>query len=316
MSLQAIPNETLLNILSVLSTPDLVNSSLVSQRFYNLVQIPLYRHLALPHPAVPARASSLALLLRTLFTHSTREIPTRNTRSLFVYDGTDDDYPVPFGRRLIQLLSLMPRLELFEIWPWAHSHQALFDCLHTPSVMPVALHNLREFRSTNCELGDGLSIHLLTRLMALPSLRTLVITVDDDTSVSLDTAYQFTSGITTLELVDCHFTHEWLAVILKIPRSLSSFIYRQLPDFSFHLEELGKALQPLHGSLEHLDLDFTQLWLEDIIEDDDRPIGSFRDWHCLKSLDIPLEVLLGIPTCTLCFLQDYGHFGSGTTATR
>lgn len=95
--------------------------------------------------------------------------------------------------------------------------------------------------------------------MALPSLRTLVITVDDDTSVSLNTGYHFTSGVTTLELLDCHFTDEWLAVILNIPRSLSSFVYRLPPDCRFHLEELGKALQSLHGSLEHLDLDFTQL---------------------------------------------------------
>lgn len=160
---------------------------------------------------------------------------------------------LPYGERLIQLLSLMPRLELFEIWPWAHSDQALFDCLHTPSLLPAALQNLRAFRSTNGELGDGLSIHLLSRLMALPSLRTLVITVDDDTSVPLNTGYHFTSGVTTLELLDCHFTDEWLAVILNILRSLS-FVYRLPPDYRFHLEELGKALQSLRGSLEHLDL--------------------------------------------------------------
>lgn len=297
MSLEAIPNETLLNILSLLSTQDLLNSSLVSQRFYDLVQIPLYRHVAFPDPEVPARTSSLSLLLRTLLRHPTGQIPTRNTRSLCVYDETCDDDTGPFGEQLIQLLSQMPRLELLEIWPCSHSEEALFDCLNTPSDWPDALQNLREFRCTGCELGDGLPIDLVIELMALPSLRTLVVCVDDHTDVYLDTAYEFTSGITTLELVDCHITDEWLAVILTIPRSLSSLIYRLPPDCSFDLEELGKALLPLQGSLENLFLDFTQLRLEsDIeedIEDDRCAIGSFRDWRCLKSLDIPLEVLLG-----------------------
>lgn len=188
----------------------------------------------------------------------------------------------------------MPRLELFEVRPLLDSDQdAFFNCPHHPAVFPVALDNLRESLFTDCHLIDGLSGKFLILLMALPSLRTLVVRIDYDITPSVFEQFQCTSGITTLELVNACITHDILAPILKVPRVLTSFTYHPHPHFSFHLEELGKALQPLQESLVHLVLDFDTLDIDDDIEDDDGTVGSFREWGRLESLEISLMLLFG-----------------------
>lgn len=295
MTIQGIPSETLLSVLFRLSKGDLVNTALVSHRFHGLALIPLYRHVVLPRPMYPERTSPLALLLRTLLQHPARHIRTSNTRSFRIHNEISDAYgSVAFSVQLVQLLSLMPRLEFFEVRPLIDSNQdAFFNCLHHPAVFPVALGNLREFLSTDCDLRDGLSARLLTRLMALPSLRTLVVCIDYDIRPSVFEQFQSTSGITTLELVNACITHDILAAILKVPRSLTSFTYRPPRHFSFHLQELGKALQPLQESLVHLVLDFDKVDIDDNIEDDDGTIGSFREWGRLESLDVSLMLLFG-----------------------
>lgn len=295
MSLQGIPNETLLNILFRLSKADLVNTALVSHRFHGLAMIPLYRHVVLPRPVYPERTSPLALLLRTLLQHPAGHRRTSNTLSFRIHNEISDAYgSVAFSVQLVQLLSLMPRLQLFEVRPLIDSNQdAFFNCLHHPAVFPVALDNLREFLSTECDLRDGLSAKLLMRLMKLPSLRTLVVCLDCDIRPSLFEQIVCTSEITTLELVNACVSYDILATILKVPRSLISFTYRPPPHFSFNLDELGKALQPLQESLVHLVLDFDKVNIDNDIDADDGTIGSFRDWGCLESIDISLMLLFG-----------------------
>lgn len=132
--------------------------------------------------------------------------------------------------------------------------------------------------------------------MALPNLRTLTTCVDDPKEGNmLFSGTPGTSGITQLELVGGVVSHEMLGGILKIPRSLASFIYRVPSEFSFNLGNLGRALRPLRESLAHLVLDFTRVARGDVddIDNDDGTIGTFRHWRRLESLDCPLMLLFG-----------------------
>lgn len=93
-----------------------------------------YRHVALPRPMYPERASPLALLLRTLLQHPAGHRRTSNRRSFRIHHETPDAWgSVAFSVQLVQLLSLMPRLELFEVRPLLDSDQdAFFNCLYHP----------------------------------------------------------------------------------------------------------------------------------------------------------------------------------------
>lgn len=298
MALLRLPNETLSKILSLLPTRDIANTALVSHLFYHLAQLPLYRHLVLCRPNDPDTSPS-ALLLRTLLPLSTAK--TSHTRSLYVSSAFFDDSREE-DARLVQLLTLLPRLEYLELGSLydlgGPDPEPFFGCLDVPrpALLPAGLQNIREFRAVAADPGDGISIELLILVMALPNLRTLTASVDDSnegTRLFADTPG--TSGITELELVHSTMLHTMLGGILQIPRSLTSFVYRLPADFSYHLGELGRALLPLKESVARLVLDFTFVNRESDqdIEDDGGTIGTFRDWPQLQTLDCQLMLLFG-----------------------
>lgn len=298
MYLLALPNETILKILSLLSIKDLANTALVSRQFYDLTQPSLYRHLVIRCPIDPGSTSSLSLLLRTLLPSCTGK--TRDTRSLNIRNETfDHDYHMPYSTHLMQLLALLPRLEYLELGPLydPSCSDAFFDCFQArcPSRLPVALQHLSEFRSTDAEPDAGLSVEFLVLLMGLPNLRILAVCVyeiyEPEEMMFKDAAS--TSRITELELVCSEVSHKILSGILSIPQSLTSFIYRLPSNVGFHLGELGLALLPLQKSLKHLVLDFSRVGPEEHIDSDDGTIGTFQHWGRLETLDCSFMMLYG-----------------------
>lgn len=295
-----LPNETFLQIFSSLSTRDLKQTALVCHRFCALALGLLYRHIHLPRPLRPGDMSPMALLLRTLHGTPTGDLShaepthTSDTRSLRVHNEISEDYSLAFSVQLVQLLSLLPKLEsleLFPLPPWIP--EAFFNCVQSPMTLPIALQNIREFRSTTVHQEQGLSCELLIRLMALPSLRTLVVYIDDDVeALAIFAGTQSTSAVTTLELTTTCIAEEILGPILRIPRALASFTYRVSHLCTFHLNPFGEALAPVQTSLEHLVLDFRCV-SHSYSTYNESPIGTFRAWERLQTLDVSMMVLFG-----------------------
>lgn len=312
-----LPNETLLNILSRLSQRGIARTARVSRRLHSLSQIQLYRHPHLPykHGGLPPR---LPLLLRTLLTYSENEgVPstiqsprltsTIQSLGLGMYirsltlemDYLESEYETE-GTDLVQLLSLLPRLQCLDVSPfWCDEITLLpfIDCIRHPSTLPCALQNIRELCCISQGRDDGVDADTLIHLMALPSLRILKASVSilpEEMNYFSGTAG--TSAVTELYILYGGFCHDVLAAILKIPRRLTTFRY-DLPQsqFSFHLSDLGRALVPLQASIKHLTLDFSGTMTEAVedIDDDDGTIGILRQWDSLETLECPLMALFG-----------------------
>lgn len=298
MALLYLPNETLLKILSFLPVQDLANTCLVSHHLHDLSLLPLHRHIVVSVTTDRETTSAMALRLRTLRHSITARVSY--TRSLQLHDESWEHYNAEYGLELAKLLELLPHLEFLELrahfWPTDSESDAFPDCLlssPSPARLPAGLKSIREFRALAIYDTDAVSVDLLILLMALPNIRILTARVcDDEDGKLLFPGTSGTSGITELELPSSLLSEEMLAGILKIPRSLISFVYRPIHLFSLRIVMFRQALQSLQESLVHLVVDFTGIE-SDYDCDDDWPIGSFRNWKRLETLDCPLLLLFG-----------------------
>lgn len=301
MSLVRLPNETIQNILCRLGACDLAMTALVCRRLNTLTHDPLYRHIDLPRPLFPDRTAPLTLLLRTLL-HRNPTAPA-HTLSLRVHNQEVENYNAEFSEDLVDLLTLLPHLEVFHLWPildhrpsrWVPfdpDDDPFFASMHVfdPSLLPAALQNLREFDSRTTGPEEGAPVGMLMLLMGLPRLRRLAMYIDDNDTVP---PVHRRSGVTRLELVGGWIPLEVLGAILQIPRALTSFTYVGSCELSHELAGLGKALLPLKDTLVHLVVDIVTAGPEEYVYGSEDTVGSFCDWPCLESLELALTLLFG-----------------------
>lgn len=117
-----------------------------------------------------------------------------------------------------------------------------------------------------------------------------------------------TSTVTRLALAFDGVSCEWLTRILLIPQTLtylSCTVYHLRP---FNLWYLRSALQPLKNSLNHLNLDISDIsaWGGQVTN----TIGSLRAWPVLRSVRISLIALPGAAYASLAhMLAAYASLG-------
>lgn len=321
---QQLPDELVLQILSSVDLSDLVHASLVSHRMRNISQPLLYREPSLitsnQYP------SSLQLLIRTLLDPRSEALAT-HVRCLIVdwddggmlEDESDQALFTAAMRRIgisfdynslcaqvILLLHLLPQLHSLQFLP-PGEFDYFEDCmnlLHPEkpiTELPIAFQSLREFGYERGSFSHGLSVMTLLGLLKLPYIRSIDTTLDrwinfwDDTNVNTAAATAVaTSAVTHLRLTRGTLSISTLSQILKIPRALTHFSYHpRCVSIRYNFRGLGRALQPLRGSLTHLVLDF---WTQDARPTNRlsiRTIGSLRDWPALRSVHCTLLPLLG-----------------------
>lgn len=325
--LEEVPNEILHEIISRLCPTDLVCTSTVSRHFQSISQAPLYRNPLLR--VWGKKDTPLQLFLRTLLLSPDRQTLASYVRSLTVEleartapkpDSLDislltaaaislgfNDHPLSAqGAQIVLLLRLLPRLNILDLWALDEGRGLGYtyfeDVLQPPLTLPLALQTIYEFRSVGTTSATGVTPMILVALMALPSIRKIVVAVTDEDIESEDfltaaAAAAGTSRVTELHLLYGDLTHRSLGAILKIPQALTRFSYSTMVAHSyFELVEFGEALAPLRSSLQHMWIDFAdteRLGDEDMDEDCYDTIGSLRGWEVLQTLDCPLMALLG-----------------------
>lgn len=310
------PNETLVNIISYLSTRDLLSVSRASRHFHE-ISLPLlykapflcasgdYRQPELPGfmrallgtPELALYVQSLEVQLEAWPSPppSPGDIQSvASVASLFAYD------PRKQGVHLVRLLRMLPRLTYLDLLPPDEpdcgSAMTTFLASLNDSTM---LRNLREFRSI---WNIGFTVDILAAVMLLPSIRTIVVTVreryDEEEPAGNRSVHEMakaaagTSTVTDLRLLDTDLSEKWLAPLLTIPRALARFQHQAyIPQTHFDLGLFGKVLGPLASSLKYLNIGFTEAYAR--VDLPDSNIGPLGSWHALETLECPILALLG-----------------------
>lgn len=332
-TIKHLSNEILHAIFSLLTSKDLLATSLVSHLFHANSACSLSKEASFDisdYP--PSTRELLQLFLRTLLVASGNETLASHVRSVVVdiASTVPKTYPRPTpgphpdiellsaaairlgfnehpltsrGTQLVLLLRLLSNLTFLTLRSPAGAFgssktefNATLDSLIT---LPSGLHSLREFKFDSAN-GPYMETRLLAALMALPSIRkiTVAFVIGDYTATAAGT-----SRVTELTILSSHLSTESLAEILTLPEALTRFTYAVAGRFWFFpLALFGRALLPLEDSVEYLNIDLSNLDLNeystqvDVIPMDVPPvdtIGSLRGWYNLRILEIPLLALLG-----------------------
>ncbi|KAL0634111.1 hypothetical protein Q9L58_006990 [Maublancomyces gigas] len=289
MALQSLPSETLSEIFSYLSTPDLISISSVSHEMHAVSEPVLYRKIELWTDS--SRFSRLTLLLQILLSPG-REALARQIRSLSWSDQGYEfntppssiteqppsraienltaaalrlgiDPPTSDLTQVILLLHLLPCLQYLTVFP--PDDRGLFDefmerlsPLQPVATLPLGLQSLRSFHWGAITEYCGVSPKLLLTIMGLPRIQKIHVTVYSSFARYLDPSSAATikpSTVTHLTLPPSAIPSSALTSILKAPRALEHLTYYVNGHTEPNLLHIGAALKPLQNSLQYLYLE-------------------------------------------------------------
>lgn len=284
--LQDLPNETIVEILSSLSSANLAQMSLVSHRFHSISQSLLYKAPCLiKTPMFRKSRPSLEVFVETLLTPG-RETLANHVRSLIWHQDSRQPNPaMPSGgettlfaapsRRLnlrqlartehaqfLLLLHLLPSLQVLTIYPT--SNYSLNNFIELSSVLysstpilPIALLSLREFHCAHAMYAGAINTKMLLALFLLPRISSIDVRAEIyyNGSCTLSTAAG-TSHLTKLRFRNSIHSPRELSLVLAVPRALTHFSYSATPGYLHHLVGFTDSLHPLRDSVEYLHLEF------------------------------------------------------------
>lgn len=343
VTLEDLPNETLIEIISHLRGNALVSVSCVSRRLNAVSQASIYRAPCLTITNMNNRRS-LRSFLRTLLLAPDREIRASYVRSLTLnwnnFGVKYPSHPRPYsedialiaatasdfgifhpllaleGVQLLLILHLLPNLRLLDLGlPCVHDTfsdmmKAYFEL--QSGGLPNGLKSLRRFR---CDWnGDvGVSPHTLRTVMMLPSIHAIDLPIVEGFSRPYPGAG--TSTVKTIRFSNADLTPAELTPILLATRALTHFSYYcSYTDHTFDFVAFGIAMQPLRNSLKYLRLDFGAVALprwtnaeQEAAANEDpvvNNIGSLRDWPMLRTVRCSPRALLDTPQHELPSLSE------------
>lgn len=322
--LNDLPYETLVELLSFLSSADLASTTRVSRCFYDVSQPLLYTTPCLAktpttHPTVAG--SSLGILLRTLLTPG-REALGSHVRTLSlelddtapVTEYTDDSMAritaiasklrivnplATQGSHLMILLDLLPRLHALQISP---PNVRFFE---TTATLPCGLRSLRKIHYIRTARINYVKLKRILTSMKLPSIRSISVPNINGRCLSIERmdAVAATSPITHLRYSNAELYSgvryncaRALHYILQVPIALTHFSYTAVMDGSLVLPVFMRTLLCLRLSLQSLHLDFcgeanyAEEEMDFLLP---YPEGSLREWPVLRTLSCSLVPLLG-----------------------
>lgn len=320
--LNDLPYETLVELLSRLSSADLASTIRVSRRFHDVSQPLLYKAPCLARIPIGA-GSSLGTFLRTLLAPGCEALGSY-VRSLSL--ELDDTAPVteypadsnvrisaiasklsitnPLetqGPHLMILLDLLPRLHSLYISP---PNVRFFEAA---AALPRGLRSLREIHYVRTDTIDFVKANRILMPMALPSIRSIVVPsiIGYNLPRQRMEAAVATSPITHLRISHAkirsglHYAHgdlyaPSLHYILRVPIALTHFSYSAVSDANLILSDFMTTLSLLRPSLQYLHLDFCGLAGVPSAEHlQPYTAGSLREWPVLRTLSCALMPLLG-----------------------
>ncbi|KAL0634813.1 hypothetical protein Q9L58_006246 [Maublancomyces gigas] len=319
--LDNLPNELFGQIFSHLNCQDLVLACQVSRRFNTLAEPYLYR-------VTSVQTSRVYLLLRTLLS---RPMLGNHVRHLnFMRLGGFASFPTaqpdvalltagaerfgikqPTGSEaaeLLLLLHLLPSLDiLYNSLGYDPNMLAGFlgDQDFHSDALPVGLQSLREL---HCDYEFNVSRKNLRKIMQLPLLRVLRVTMEDDTGVEGVEIDKWTgsSAVTDLAITSSYVTTRQLKTILMIPQAAVRFSFsahRALAFGDFDASRIWRALGLHRQTLQYVQLQIDDNEYENFDDDvyesfDDgvvehTAISSLRHWPVLRTIDCSISRLLG-----------------------
>lgn len=312
-----LPNETLVEFLSLLSCADLASTIRVSRRFHNVSQPLLYQEpcLAKTPQSTPRVSGTLGIFLQTLLTPG-REALGSYVRSLRVeLDDTEpvfefrDDTVVRItalasklgintppsiqGPQLMIVLNLLPRLHTLYISP------PNVRFLESATVLPRGVRSLREIHYVRTEHNDFVKPRRILHPLRLPNIRSIHVPSISRYNIPLDalSTATGTSRITHLRFSHASVSASVLRYVLRIPIALTHFSYKAASRCDFNLPHFMDALGPLRPSLVYLHLDFCGIGLATSVEGGVFRLpysqGSLRGWPVLRTLRCSIVPLLG-----------------------
>lgn len=330
-ALDELPFETLEQILSSLSTADLIQTSLVCRQL-SAVSVPLlYKSPRLV--VVQARRYPLWLerFIKTLI-YSPRQGLSTHVRSVGVYWDRStrldpDAYPVSIwptafyhpagfhGIHCTLLLHLLPSVRELEISPPRDlpgaSRGYLSHCLKAPQGSPATpTLQLQLLRTFSCPYAvyhegvphstsrGGITFRAVLALMHLPCIESIDTHMTNIPTVpppSSTNPVRF-SSVTSLRLSAVRTVPLSLAVLLRAPVALTRFWYVAVHYSSFAISDFTAALSPLRASLKYLHFDLIRTRALFTAENADTIRGSVHLWPVLHTLRCSTRDLLGYPS--------------------
>lgn len=323
-ALDKLPYETLVQILSALSNPDLAQISLVSRHLCAVSKPLFYKAPCLAalrsNPQRPSLYLFLATLIRspsqTLGTHAhsltmRRDHTSRLDAVTYAGPGWFIGFqrPVGFhGTNSILLMHLLPSLRVLRINPprdiaslslsyFTHCIELLDNAPHNnPEIPTLKLQSLREFYCSYETGGGGISVRAVLALMMLPSINYLDVHVTEQHTLYSGRCIEETvrfSRVTRLRLSSDNVSPYSLVLLLTAPTALTHLSYSLEAYSHFDIPNFMDILSPFRPSLQHLHLDFTCV---DIIptREKDRIIGRLLwGWPVFQTLSCSAAALLG-----------------------
>lgn len=285
-SLDDLPSETLIEILSYLPCADLATTCRVTRRLQDVSETLLYKDLCLTETFDSnIYRPSLEILLRTLLTpgRETLRLHSRSLRfewdfesrpttpspkDIVVFSACSFRLGLQYQRmnhvgQFLLLLHLLPSLRVLHIIPpIRRSSIATFKGANNMALVlatehpPPTLQSLREFRCSSDDILAGVTPMTLMALMTLPSMNYVAVYVDYSyrSTVPQMIAAAHTSPVKKLRLTDCHLCTSTFSLILKLPIALTHFSYSAVHDGEF--STFMDALSAQQSSLQYLHLDF------------------------------------------------------------
>lgn len=311
-----LPNELLADIVSGLASSDLLNLSRVSHKFLAVSEPFLYKE---PHLVTNTRVpDSVKAFIQALIAPGRQPLAGKvNSLTVACENTVCTDDITPDLRSLASrcrmdkfsitsqdtlvtiLLHLLPRLHTFNVCNLetgvAFHRMLSLSRLVMPTGLPLALQSLREFRCERRNNMGGLAVKTLLMLLDLPSIRTIVSDIIDQTIV-LPTSTEPTSRVKSLSLAFDDMKVWSLCAIIRRLHATERFSYTITDSYiTSHSARLGKALLPLKSTLRYLRLDcatLTEVYYTNT-DDDTFKIGSLREWPVLRTVISSLLPLLG-----------------------
>lgn len=212
------------------------------------------------------------------------------------------------GAQFTLLLRLLPRLTSIDLR--VHNREGIppgplqdsLMCLANPH---VSLRNIRVFKCIENIYSTHITPLMLLVLLGLPSIREISVCVRADSAnhKKFKTAAAIavgTSHATNLFLAPNQLPPHFVIEILQIPKSLTHFSctpHRPVDRSDDHVPLLAQALALHKSSLAKLDLNYSDtLYLG--TWKNGKTIGTFHGWPALRTLRLPLVMVLGKPADT------------------
>lgn len=322
-----LPYETIGEILTHLSSPDLASTARVSHRLHLISQPLLYTTPCLsknPVAAAGQPSRALGIFLRTLLTPGNEKLASRVRFLQFDTDpialklcsanSTDSIAPITTvaskpdmhslpksqGSQFMLLLDLLPGLQTLHLTsPKNGSYVGQLHLNLPAGPLPLGLQSIREIICRPALTSRVASITTLLQLMALPRIRYISIPslAPCTRSITALKSAAGTSHVTRLRVSHGEIPSWWLASILRVPIALTHFSYSAASHGDFNLPSFMTALEPLKKSMRVLHLDFGKVDSTTSDEGQGFPLpyneGSLREWSVLTTLSCSLAPLLG-----------------------